>query len=221
MKKTIILLVILFQVNFSWSQSFHFVNYSTVLIKDTDQSPAHWYIEVYNDAGIDTVLRWKAFFQNIPAAWQIDLDVQTNYTTDIQDGDSMDFDLPIGLAFPQKLIIGATLNGTPGVGSAFFEIYDPNVSTVIDTIEFYFIVAQGTASISLLDESEWVVQKNNILEFSNEYLDNELIIYSINGEELFRGNITSKMNFSAYNFDGVIFVTTNNGKPISKKIYWN
>ena len=82
MKKIALLTYILLQVSFSWSQSFHFVNDSTALIKDTDQSPAHWYIEVYNDAGVDTVLRWKAFFQNIPAAWQIDLDDQTNYTLD-------------------------------------------------------------------------------------------------------------------------------------------
>lgn len=122
-------------------QIFHFNDHSTTLVKTTDQSPAHWYIEIFTDISVDTTLRWKAFFHLIPNEWQISLDDQTNYTTNIADGDSSDFTLQTGLPFPQKLIIGATLNDQPGIGSVFFDIFDPEFPQYRDTIEFRFIIS--------------------------------------------------------------------------------
>ena len=124
-----------------FGQIFHFNEHSTTLVKTTDQSPAHWYIEIFTDISVDSTLRWKAFFQSIPNEWQISLDDQTNYTTNISDGDSSDFTLFSGLPYAQKLIIGATLNDQPGIGSVFFDIFDPEFPEYRDTIEFRFIIS--------------------------------------------------------------------------------
>ncbi len=122
------------------AQVFHFQNTTTTLELTTQQTPAHWYIEIFNDVGVDTTLRWKSNFVNIPAAWSVQLDVQTGIFLNIQSGDSADFLLKDSMLFPQKLIIGAWLNNTPTVGSVFFDIYDPYTPGSTITIEYHFII---------------------------------------------------------------------------------
>lgn len=147
MKKWI---VVLFCFAYSWhadAQVFHFVENEYTFNKTTDNSPVHWYFEIFNDAGVDTVLRWKTHFNTIPSQWIVNFDDQTNSLNSIHDGDSADFVLQSGLSFPQKLIIGVNTANTVGNGSIEFEIYDPNAPTFRDTIIFYFNISQGTAGL--------------------------------------------------------------------------
>jgi hypothetical protein len=137
------------------AQVFHFNNTSTTLQLDVTASPAHWYIEIFNDVGVDTTLRWKSNFVNIPGAWTIQFDVETALFTNIKSGDSADFILADSLLFPQKLIIGAFTNNTPATGSVFFDIYLPSDPAGKVTIEFFFIITpvgvgegpQGAAAV--------------------------------------------------------------------------
>ena len=217
MKKTLTFAFILV-ATLSFGQSFHFVDTTTTLVKTTDQSPAHWYIEVYNDVQVDTLLRWKASFSNIPAAWQISFDDQSNYYTNVLDGDSADFVLLTGLSFPQKLIIGGTLNGTPGVGSVYFDIYDPVNPTNVQRIEYHFVITQWSASIIEITSDNWVLQKENIFVFNNNIIGDHLVIYSVTGEKLYDGTIESNMNFPMLSNHGVVyFVMENNGEFKSAK----
>ena len=123
------------------AQAFHVVDTSALLIKNTDQSPAHWYIEVMTDSNIDTTLRWKAHFSNIPAAWEINFDDQDNYYPIVLDGDSADFTLFANLGYPQKLIISAILNNTPGHGIVYCDVYDPDAPSFVQTVSFEFIIS--------------------------------------------------------------------------------
>jgi hypothetical protein len=129
------------------AQVFHFVNTHTVLIKDITQSPVHWYLEIYNDLNIEDTLRWKAHFVNCPPQWDINFDTQSGYWYPVLDGDSADFELMDSLDFPQKLIIGNATNLTPGHGSVFFDIYDPQNPTNLVTIEFEFIITPVGAGV--------------------------------------------------------------------------
>lgn len=122
------------------AQVFHFNDSSTTLIKTTEQTPAHWYLEIHNDCGTDTMLRWKSHFVNVPPEWEINFDTQGGYFFPVLDGDSADFILHDTLDSPQKLIIGNHTNNTPGHGSVFFDIYDPNFPSYITTIEYEFII---------------------------------------------------------------------------------
>lgn len=149
-----------------FGQIFHFNEHSTTLSKTTDQSPAHWYIEIFTDISVDSTLRWKAFFQSIPNEWQISLDDQTTYTTNIEDGDSADFTLFSGLPYAQKLIIGATLNDQPGIGSVFFDIFDPEFPEHRDTIEFHFIVS--AVGLNELVNARIVTVENSIIRKATE-----------------------------------------------------
>lgn len=128
------------------SQIFYFDITETTLTKTTDQSPAHWYIEVFSNLQEDSVLRWKSEFVNIPTEWNINLDCQSISFPVVNDNDSADFTLMTAPLFPQKLIIGAMLNDVPGNGSVFFDIYDPNNPDIKERIAFHFIISQGATN---------------------------------------------------------------------------
>lgn len=124
------------------SPIFHFIDTSAVIAVSTSQSPAHWYIEIYNDTGVDTLLRWKTRFENIPSAWNINFDDQhTNYPT-IHDGDSADLVLLQDVFNAQKLIIGAETAQTPGWGIVYFDIFNPSERSEKQTIEYHFRIGE-------------------------------------------------------------------------------
>ena len=129
-----------------FSQIFYFNNTEITLTKTTDQSPVHWYIEVFSNLQEDSVLRWKSEFVNIPTEWNINLDCQSISFLTVNDNDSADFTLMAAPLFAQKLIIGATLNDLPGNGSVFFDIYDPNNPDIKERIAFNFIITQGATN---------------------------------------------------------------------------
>lgn len=152
-------------VSYSNAQVFHVDDSSAVLIKTTNQSPAHWYVEVISDVAVDTTLRWKSTFSNIPTAWNINFDTQSTNHPIIHDGDSSDFTLLTGLDFPQKLIIGAMLNNTPGHGIVYFDIYNPLTPADVQTISFEFIVS-ALGINELIDEGIFQL-KNDVLYFED------------------------------------------------------
>ncbi|MEO8146842.1 MAG: T9SS type A sorting domain-containing protein [Bacteroidia bacterium] len=123
------------------AQAFHFQNTSATIIKNTSQSPAHWYIQIYNDVAVDTTLRWKADVSGVPAAWNITFDDQNNFHNNVQTGDSADFTLFDSLSFPQKLIIGAWTNNVAATGSVFIDVYDPANPSYKVTLEYIFIIS--------------------------------------------------------------------------------
>ncbi len=217
--KKILFILSFFFFNLSMAQNFHVVDDSTTLIKNTSQSPAHWYIEVFNDVNPDSLLlRWKAYTDGVPSAWQIDLDDQDNYTTDIQHGDTADFYLHAGLPGAQKLIIGATLNNTPGVGSVFFDLYEPSNPGNVVQIQYHFIVTENTASIIELADHSWLTQKGTVFVFDEEAVGQQLTIYSTTGAVLYSGKIEKEMNFESIKKAGIVyFLQENDGAYKSAK----
>ena len=163
------------------AQLFEFDDTVTVLKKNTDQSPAHWYIEITSLAAEDTTLRWKAEFTDIPEEWEISFDTQGTYTTSIQDGDSADFTLKAPEQFKQKLIIGAALNNTPGKGTARFLIYDPN--NVQDQQRIYFIFEVGYADLGELDYLPFSITKSGLISLTENEIE-ELALYDFTGRKL-------------------------------------
>lgn len=128
-------------------QVFYFDNTETTLVKTTDHSPIHWYINIYSASNEDETLQWKSIFQTIPEEWIITLDDQTVYHQDVKHNDSSDFILFTTPEVTQKLIIGAQLNNQVGQGTVSFEISDPDMPGVSDTIHFHFNVSQGSLDI--------------------------------------------------------------------------
>ncbi len=167
MKSLIIAVGLLVSLS-SQAQVFHVSDSSALLVKTTSQSPAHWYIQVFSDCPVDTVLRWKAtHFDNIPMEWEISIDDQTSSHFNVEVGDSADFNLLTNQPFATKLIIGAMLNGTPGHGICYFDVYLPENSSAVQTISYEFIVTPATNGIADLDGSflEW---KAGVLKVKGE-----------------------------------------------------
>lgn len=186
----------------TWSQVFHFDQDSTALIKNVNQSPAHWYLEIFNDAGIDTTLRWKCQYSNIPPQWDANFDDQNTFHAVVNDGDSSDFTLYSGLTFPQKLIIGAAFNGTPGVGSYFFDIYDPYTPNDITTIEYHYIVGQALLGEQQMDLE---VKREGINVFFNQSIHGkEMVICTFSGKTLFQGSVPEMLELPL-NREGLIY----------------
>lgn len=168
-----------------YAQVFYFNTTSTTLIKDVSQSPAHWYIEIHSNLSIDTNLRWKANFSNIPLDWVINFDTQSTFHSPVNDGDSANFTLLSGLAFPQKLIIGAEFNGVVGNGSVFFDVYDPNVPMEVVTIEYRFI-ATNSAGLDEEGETSRIFIRDGKFVVPESMKGYPVVVYSIEGRELWR-----------------------------------
>ena len=186
-----LLFILLFSPLTLVGQIFHFDQDSTALIKDVTQSPAHWYLEIFNDIGVDTTLRWKCHYSNIPSQWNCNFDDQNMFHPTVLDGDSTDFTLFSGLSFPQKLIIGAAFNSTPGVGSYFFDIYDPETPNDLVTIEYHYIVGQA----SITEESSYslINRTADRVSFSTDYIGNEIMITTFSGKLIYKGKIESEL----------------------------
>ena len=166
----------------SFGQTFGFPLNSRTLVKTTDQSPAHWYLEVMNNYGSDTTLRWKSTFVNVPPEWSITFDDQNTFYNPIASGDSADFTLYGGLALPQKLIIGAVLNGTAAHAFVYFDVYDPANASVVRTIYFEFVVTESTASIEQINaDNKWYSVSNGKLIIDPAYSNERVSVYSSDG----------------------------------------
>lgn len=180
----------------SWTQVFHVSDTSALLVKTTSQSPAHWYIEVFSDASVDTTLRWKAtLFDNIPPEWEILMDDQTVSHSNVQVGDSADFILLANQPFATKLIIGAILNGTPGHGICYFDIYDPYNPSVVQTISYEFIVTQSTNGIETMNDGSFLEWKEGVLKVKDGR-DAEFEVVDLSGKVLIKNKLINQLNIS-------------------------
>ncbi len=210
--KTLFGLLLCFATYQASAQAFSFQDTSTTLVKTTDQSPAHWYLEIFNDVSIDTTLRWKAVFDpSMPAQWVITFDDQNNFYNPVNDGDSADFTLYANPSFPQKLIIGAILNNTAGTASVYFDIYDPADPSYVQTIEYRFIISMGSGTWGteeLSEEEKWFTQSGRSFSFSDEYNSNEVVVYDLNGSRVFSQSIESNtLEIPETIGTGVYFIT--------------
>ncbi len=193
---------------FSFAQAFHFNDTVTVLVKDVTQSPAHWYLEVFNDVGVDTTLRWKTSFSNVPAQWNISFDDQDNFYATINDGDSAEFTAFAGLAFPQKLIIGAEFNGVATTASVFFDIYDPANPSYVVTIEYRFVVSP--VGLEEVFDDHLIQLTPQGLLFDDVMLGGELYICDLSGKIITHGTIEKQMP-----------IDTKSGQIVLIKTYWS
>jgi hypothetical protein len=126
-------------------QAFQFTVQAITIIKTTQQSPAHAYLEILNSASADTTLRWRADCSSIPSGWVINFDDGNGYYSPLHTGDSADFTLFDSLPFPQKLIIGATTNNIPGTGTVYFDIWDPADTVAHTVIQYDFVITLPSA----------------------------------------------------------------------------
>lgn len=193
------------------AQVFHFDQDSTALIKNVNQSPAHWYLEIFNDVGVDTTLRWKCHFVNIPAQWNANFDDQDNFHPTVNDGDSSDFTLYSGLSLPQKLIIGAAFNGTPGVGSYLFDIYDPYTPQDVTEIEYHYIVGQAGLGEHHLEGS--ITRKGKLVNFDITLQGKEMLICTFSGKTLYRGIVPSSIDMPLTE-EGLIYRIADNKRVL-------
>lgn len=218
MKAFIILIALTFISNLSYSQAFHFDLTERTLIKTVAQSPAHWYLEIYTDVAVDTTLRWKTSFSNIPVQWDINFDDQNSNHLFVQSGDSADFTLYAGPLQPQKLIIGAEFNGTSGEGSTFFDVYDPTDLSTSVTIRFKFIVSP--LGITEQQADAWITQKGSLFEFGPEIVGKQIRLITLDGRTVYDDTIESVIDFSSLDTDEVVIlvIETNEG-PYTRKVY--
>lgn len=203
--KKLLFLLLLFSTGFTKAQIFSIPDTSAVLIKTTNQSPAHWYIEVISNLQVDTNLRWIAHFSNIPSQWGINFDDGTTAHPVVNDLDSADFVLAPTTQFPLKLIIGAMLNNTPGHGIVYFDIFDPDNRTEIQTISYEFIITQQTAELEeQLQETWYSIQYNKALILEGQ---GNVTLYNDLGMQL--ATATQELDLESYK--GVYFVEFKSG----------
>jgi len=180
----------------SLGQTFHVTDTSALIVKTTNQSPAHWYIEVFSDLSVDTSLRWKAtHFDNVPVQWEILMDDQTNSYSNVQVGDSADFTLLANQAFAKKLIIGAVLNGTPGHGICYFDIFDPENPGFVQTISYEFIVTSATNELSNLNEDSFLEWKDGVLKVKDGR-EATFEVIDLVGKQIVNNELTNQFNYS-------------------------
>ena len=175
-----------------YAQIFYFEDTETTLDKETNHSPVHWYLEIYTTLEVDTTLRWKTTFLDIPLEWNVNIDCQTESFFDISDGDSADFTLTKmqdlinnNDTFPQKMIISASLNDKPGKGSVLFEVYDPENPSESEEIKFHFLI--GLSADASIEESEiykLISVQNGILKNKSGQQLN-CGIYDVQGRTIF------------------------------------
>ncbi|MAX78770.1 MAG: hypothetical protein CL843_01165 [Crocinitomicaceae bacterium] len=205
------------------AQVFHCVDTVATLNVTTDNSPAHWYIELVNDVQTDTTLRWKAHWTNLPASWQISFDDQDNYYSNVQAGDSADFTL-FQSTSTQKLIIGNILNQTTGRSSVYFDIYDPNTPNDVTTIEYYFDVSQGQGSgtsVGELAQDQFLYTKGRTLYCSENYLQANYALYSIAGALLATGQLTqTQLELPVTVNTSVVLLQVQQGQKTTVKKLW-
>lgn len=188
------------------AQIFTVPNPSTTLIKNTNQSPAHWYIEIVSNIQVDTSLRWIAHFDHIPAAWGINFDDGTTAHPVVNDLDSADFILAPTTQFPLKLIIGAMLNNTPGNGVVSFDIFDPDNRTEMQTIFYEFIVTTESAGLENNAVSDWYSLNGKTAKLLNE--NGIILLY----DELGRQIETSKNFLDLEPYKGVYLLEFRQGE---------
>jgi len=167
------IVLLMFVPNVS-AQLFYFQDVETTLVKTTDQSPAHWYIEIFSNSTVDTLLTWEANFSTIPSEWTINLDCQDpngNWFPVVNDGDAEDFILLSSPDFPQKLIIGAMFNDVPGIGSVYFDIYDKEYPAYAVEIAYHFVVTQGTASLESLSNTDFQLGEGQLTILRDEAVE--------------------------------------------------
>ena len=177
------------------AQCFYFEDTVTYIENTTDASPIHWYLEVYNNVNKDTTLRWKVNTITTPQNWVITFDDQNSFHSNIQVNDSSDFTLFEGLSFPQKLIIGAFVNNTPGSGVVSIDVFDPSNDSNLTNIQYYFTVTTPTTSISTISNPAKILDEiqldENRLSWSTNLEPCFYEIYSIDGKRLAEGNSRS------------------------------
>lgn len=220
MKTLLTLLLSTVLTTMSFAQVFHFNNTSTTLIKTTSQSPAHWYIEIFNDVAIDTTLRWKVVELNAPAQWVFSFDDQDNYYTNVGFLDSADFTLLGNPAFPQKLIIGGTLNDTPGNGNIDFSIYDPETPNDSIVISYIFKVSAATAGELELTAENWLQMNQTTLSFAPYLQHSTVEFYSTSGALLTTQTIDGDIDLNDLDLysQAIIIKVEQNGTVYSKQI---
>ncbi|MFK7785667.1 MAG: T9SS type A sorting domain-containing protein [Crocinitomicaceae bacterium] len=225
MKFFSIIFFLSFGLNVS-AQAFSFVDVSTDLVKTTDQSPAHWYLEIFNDVAVDTTMRWKAVFgSSLPPQWEITFDDQDNFHQPVNDGDSADFTLLAAPPFPQKLIIGAILNNTPGNASVYFDIYDPADPSYVQTIEYRFIISMGSGTMGAeeLTEEKWFTQAGRTFTFTEEFNSNEISLYDASGKCIYTSRIQSNsIIVPSQVTNGIYFIRMRHGNSFySNRVVFN
>lgn len=200
------------------AQAFYFQNTSHTFYKTTDQSPLHWYIEIFSNENVDTTLRWKVRFESIPAAWDISFDDQTQMHNLINHNDSSDFILQANPSFPQKLILSAALNQTIGSGSVFFAVYNPAL-LMPDTAEivFHFFVTQG----QLGNDDANIVSlfwQGSVLHFLNEPVD--VRVFNKDGRLMETYYSVKRVDLSAILVDNCALIeVSKNNEILCRKFY--
>ena len=173
-------------------QAFQFQQTGTIIVKTTAQSPAHWYLEIENLCGVDTMLRWKADLSGIPAGWTITFDDQNNFNPNLQHGDSADFILFDSLPFPQKLIIGAITNNIPATASAFFDVWNPADTAAPVLLEYMFVITPVTG-IEKMEALPTVNLQDGTL-LLNGHRTRSYQIFALNGRLVLNGRATERID---------------------------
>ncbi len=179
---------------FTHAQVFDIPQPKTKLIKKTNQSPAHWYVEIENLTNDEQNLRWKfSRGRTCPEAWEFNFDVQTASYPLVLDKDSADFTLRKQEGLPQKLIIGNTLNNTPGEGTAYFDIYDPSQRDYVVTVEYAFVVTElNTAISNQVSKTELFTFRAGSLVFDPSLFGGQVVVLNTLGQVLVSQTISDK-----------------------------
>lgn len=190
------------------AQVFHFDDTLCVIMKTTAQSPAHGYLEIFNDINLDTSLRWRASFSSIPSAWTVTFDDQNAFHTPLLEGDSADFVLYDSMVIPQKLIIGALTNNTAGAGSVDFDVFDPADPSSLRTVQFRFIITEAPSDVEVSQQQQPAFDSEN-LYLKNLPVPGRLQLYSVSGKKILEQKIDNSLfSFRELAAGGYIVVVT-------------
>ena len=128
----------------------------------------------------------------------ITFDDQNAFVNPLNDGDESDFTLYGNPTFPQKLIIGNILNNTAGIGSAYFDVWDPADTSTTETIGFHFIITEGTANLDTEVQTTWYSQANNVLSFRDDLQGAEFELYDTSGKLLRKQTIDGEITLDIH-----------------------
>lgn len=87
------------------------------------------------------------------------------------------------------------LNGTPGHGICYFDVYDPDNPAVVQAISYEFIVTPSTNGIADLNDDSFLEWKNGMLLVKNGQ-EAEFEVYDLAGKIVVKNKLTNTLKIS-------------------------
>jgi len=113
----------------------------------TNNGPAHWYTEISNTTNAPLTIIWEATQTQGPGNWEFSLAPPDGQLYNIAVVDSSSFSLSANSPYPEKVLLSAAPNGSPGYGKAVIVFYQEQYPNQSVSVTFYVTIAPNPMNV--------------------------------------------------------------------------